>query len=203
MSFETKGCDDGCEVEAIDHYSGEDLLDQDCIDEVVENDSYCCEVAWDGICQEAYDECSDEDGEGSDECEDALDPYTGQKNKDSDCVSYVQSMDPYCCEVEWDWICQYEYEECVYGAAPESDLSLVNTVKLHRKDGKNILSYRAVFATSTLHMEIVDMSGNILYKLSDLTRKGSVELENIPPSGVVYVRLIDREETLTKELIIE
>ncbi len=196
-SFSTIGCDEGCEAEAIDPVTGEPLEDEACIEEVIQNDSYCCEVEWDGICQEAYEDCSDTEGEG---CVPSIDPYTGQYNDDDECVEWVQSIDPYCCEVEWDWVCQYEYDDCTYGFAPQMDLSLVNTVKLHGQ----YLSYRAAFAKRNVQLEILTSNGQVIMKKADLSRKDVIDLAalSLPPSGVIYVRLQDGDQTITKELVL-
>jgi subtilisin family serine protease len=70
---------------------------------VCDNDPFCCNASWDGLCaQEAAIWCYGCGNAGAGSC------YVGDGTpacNDEDCCVDVCASDPYCCEVGWDGIC--------------------------------------------------------------------------------------------------
>ncbi|NND94917.1 MAG: T9SS type A sorting domain-containing protein [Flavobacteriales bacterium] len=112
--------------------------DQDCALEVVTNDPFCLETAWDDICQDAYNSCLldtcfgalvylPDGGPASGLpailfCPGDTTDLTGYTLADNqDCAYSVVAADPFCLESQWDGICQNAYDDCVcalYELAP-------------------------------------------------------------------------------------
>jgi len=76
--------------------------EDECYQFVIRADWYCCNVEWDEICQDAYDNC----GDLVNGC--APTPH----DPEDSCYQSVITAFPYCCEVQWDDNCQYDYEIC-------------------------------------------------------------------------------------------
>ncbi len=77
--------------------------DADCCNTVCSVDSFCCQVAWDGICvAEAFSLCGG--GTGSNCCF----ANGGIGCDDAACQSAVCAADSFCCAVAWDGICASE-----------------------------------------------------------------------------------------------
>jgi hypothetical protein len=74
---------------------------------VIINDPFCCNNFWDGICQNAYNNLINNDGEDEDEGECVNPPVTVDTN--SEAYATVIANDPFCCNVNWDGICQNAY----------------------------------------------------------------------------------------------
>jgi hypothetical protein len=82
-----------------------------CCETVCAADPFCCEVAWDGLCQgEAFSLCPELcnfdkvcPGEG-----DCCTANGGLGCNDEACCNTVCSLDPFCCQVSWDGICANE-----------------------------------------------------------------------------------------------
>jgi gliding motility-associated-like protein len=74
----------------------------DCYQQVINDDSFCCNSSWDGICQSAYDDCL-----GTTPCDiDAPVP--------SDfCYQQVIAQLTTCCDIAWDETCQTSYNNCM------------------------------------------------------------------------------------------
>lgn len=79
------------------------VADDACYQQVIANDDFCCNTAWDGICQDAYDECS---GTGT-SCT-VIAPVP-----DDFCYQQVISDLPDCCNITWDATCQTSYNDCM------------------------------------------------------------------------------------------
>lgn len=92
---------------------------------VIDNDSFCCDVQWDNICQNAFDEANGSVG-GSDP-----DQNDGDNN-DSECLTPPEDVDTnseaylaviandsFCCDVYWDNLCQNAYD-INNGSEPEN-----------------------------------------------------------------------------------
>lgn len=77
--------------------------DDPCVQIVIANDPFCCNNSWDGICQNAYDDC-DPGGGGCN----AIAPYPD----DDPCYIEVILNDPFCCDTSWDGACQAAYDGC-------------------------------------------------------------------------------------------
>lgn len=97
--------------------------DSDCCNTVCAADSFCCAVAWDGICaSEAISLCAVCEGFGcggasaGDCCSSHGTPFCN----DLDCCNLVCSFDSFCCFVQWDSICASEANGVcsVCGAVP-------------------------------------------------------------------------------------
>ncbi len=56
--------------------------------------------------------CDTGGGGGNDDCVAAVHPNTGQALTNASCIADVQAADSYCCDTEWDGICQEAYEAC-------------------------------------------------------------------------------------------
>ncbi len=80
---------------------------------VIANDPFCCNNAWDGICQNAYNNLTAPD-EGDDEEEEeecVTPPFSVDTN--SEAYQTVIANDPFCCTTSWDGICQNAYNNLV------------------------------------------------------------------------------------------
>lgn len=69
-----------------------------CYQQVILNDSWCCNIDWDGICQSAYDLCMPS-------CVAAPVPNDA-------CYQQVITNDAFCCNTAWDSFCQSAYDAC-------------------------------------------------------------------------------------------
>lgn len=94
------------------------LADQACAQAVIDADSYCIDVDWDSLCQEAYDCCANPpwyipatpgDGPAIATC----DPPAGYVLADQDCAQSVIDDDPFCVDTSWDSLCQEAYDCCL------------------------------------------------------------------------------------------
>ncbi|NOZ09244.1 MAG: T9SS type A sorting domain-containing protein [FCB group bacterium] len=74
--------------------------DDECYQQVIGNDPFCCENAWDTICEGEYWDCY------SATCVDA--PYPPE----DDCYYNTVMADSFCCDVMWDAFCVCEYHAC-------------------------------------------------------------------------------------------
>lgn len=73
--------------------------------QVIESDWYCCEIAWDSICQNMYDDFfQEEDGDCSANIPNSVDT-------ESEAFELVIANDPFCCNTTWDSICQNMYDD--------------------------------------------------------------------------------------------
>lgn len=72
-----------------------------CYQQVILNDTYCCNTAWDAICQGAYDACN-----VAPPC-----PVVAPVPNNA-CYQQVITNDTYCCNTAWDAICQGAYDAC-------------------------------------------------------------------------------------------
>lgn len=76
-------------------------------DQVFANDSYCCNTAWDAICQSSYDAILN--GLSCATVETGSSPY----GYDDPFFVSVINADPFCCNNTWDAICQSEYDALI------------------------------------------------------------------------------------------
>jgi gliding motility-associated-like protein len=74
-----------------------------CYQQVIVNDTWCCNTAWDAICQGAYDACVPPPPVGC--------PVVPPVPTDG-CYQSVIAADPNCCNVAWDVTCQDAYDNC-------------------------------------------------------------------------------------------
>lgn len=78
-------------------------MDQECCESVCAQDSFCCNVFWDGVCvSEASELC---DGCGDPEAGCCYDAHEGPYCNDRTCCMLVCAVDPFCCDTSWDGIC--------------------------------------------------------------------------------------------------
>jgi hypothetical protein len=73
---------------------------------VINNDPYCCNTAWDGVCQNAYDQLSTSCTTPA--CDVVPPPCV---NVNDLAYSTVVVNDPYCCNTGWDGVCQNAYDQ--------------------------------------------------------------------------------------------
>ncbi len=73
-----------------------------CYQQVIAADSWCCNNAWDGICQAAYDACNPPAG-----CA-VVAPVPNDA-----CYQTVIAADSWCCDNAWDATCQAAYVACM------------------------------------------------------------------------------------------
>ncbi len=188
IAFSTIGCSTGgndCEAEAINPDTGAPLSDVDCIALVQENDPYCCNTFWDGICQDAYDECA---GGGtpppSNDCPaEPLNPWNGNSYSNADCVAYVQEVDPYCCETEWDNICHKQYKQCNNGSGSFATTQAKASANLHQFNDQTFVSYNIKEARAQVTMRLIDNNGQTIYRERLLSRNSIVELDKDKLAG--------------------
>jgi hypothetical protein len=84
---------------------------------VIANDPFCCNIAWDGICQNSYTNFGNNDGwwngggnNGGPVIDgDCVIPPDGV-DVESDLYGAVIAADPFCCNFNWDMICQNAYD---------------------------------------------------------------------------------------------
>jgi len=96
---------------------------QECTDAVCEIDPYCCDTAWDEVCvteaewMPACPTTCDGLPTGEPPLWDEAVPVacdfasTDAWCSDPTCATAVCDLDPYCCETDWDGICEYEAEQ--------------------------------------------------------------------------------------------
>lgn len=175
-----------CDAPAIDFNTGEALTNQSCYDQVITEDDYCCGVEFDYLCQEAYDEClNDVSGEDPSGCIIVYDVYTDEL-LDDDCTDEIQEFDTYCCDIEWDGLCQYYYDLCAengfnMGQLSQNDNALM-TVGEHKTKGIVIISYSSKNWTPDTRIELYD--GTKKLKSFKVTkRRGVVEI-NMNTTGL-------------------
>ncbi len=91
-------------------YSASDLTFQ----AVIAQDSYCCDVYWDGICQQQYYELNDtliliivDDPDACPTIVNGTSPYPA----DDPIFQAVIEQDEWCCLNGWDALCQCQYDE--------------------------------------------------------------------------------------------
>lgn len=82
-----------------------------CVQLVIAEDPFCCDDAWDDICEEAYQDCLDA---SIPDCEANI-PYPF----DDPCVQTVLAEDPFCCDDAWDEICEDAYQDCTGGGGSD------------------------------------------------------------------------------------
>ncbi len=188
QTFATEGCTTGgndCEAEAVNPDTGEALTDADCITLVQDNDTYCCNTFWDGICQEAYDECT---GGGTppptNNCPaEATNPWNGNTYNNAECVTYVQEVDPYCCEVEWDNICHKQYKQCNNGSGQFAGTQENATASLHQFNDQVFVSYNIKEARAQVTMKVMSNNGQTIYRERLLSRNSMIELDKDKLAG--------------------
>jgi len=80
--------------------------DEDCCKTVCDADNFCCDVEWDSLCVDtALDLCGNAACPGEGDCFSA----NGTPGcEDETCCNIVCSIDPFCCDSEWDGICADE-----------------------------------------------------------------------------------------------
>ncbi len=81
---------------------------------VIAQDSYCCDVFWDGICQQAYNELAGiTDSLPNTDPNECLTVANGSSPYGSDDAIFQQviEQDPWCCNVGWDALCDCQYNE--------------------------------------------------------------------------------------------
>ena len=181
-------CDDTttgteCEAEAINYFTGEPLELNDCYEQVIANDGYCCGVEFDYLCQMAYDECNDvgQDPPTGNECVvEPINPWTGNYLTNEDCIAFVQQEDPYCCEVDWDGICQKAYKKCSGGnqfTIPSSEGNGTQLVAIkNQSTGKLTISYEIKDWAPGIKLNIQSDAGKVFQK-TITKRRGTIELD--------------------------
>lgn len=75
-----------------------------CVQQVIDNDPFCCQNTWDNACETDYISCLEEEYNCS---ADIPHPIT------DNCVQQVLLDDPFCCENTWDFDCESNYEACI------------------------------------------------------------------------------------------
>lgn len=100
--------------------------DKQCCEAVCAQDPFCCEVAWDRGCVMIVIESPQCPGSciielcPHDASGDCCMGHGGLGCEDDACCESVCSMDPFCCEVEWDDICaDHAHQECDICGDPE------------------------------------------------------------------------------------
>ena len=85
---------------------------------MIDNDPFCVDSSWDSVCQAAYDCClsppwyipaTPGDGPAIATC----DPPVGYILADQACAQSVIDNDPFCVDVNWDNLCQADYDCCL------------------------------------------------------------------------------------------
>ncbi|MEX1191798.1 MAG: hypothetical protein WEA99_07465 [Brumimicrobium sp.] len=71
-----------------------------CYNQVITNDAWCCNTAWDQLCQDDYNACI------ATSC-----PVIAPVPNDA-CYNQVITNDAWCCNNAWDQICQNQYDNC-------------------------------------------------------------------------------------------
>jgi hypothetical protein len=86
----------------------------ECCAAICAADAFCCETEWDQICADAANiECGDVCGGPPPKGSDCCVPHKSAGCDDSLCEMLVCTLDPFCCEVQWDELCAGEAEaEC-------------------------------------------------------------------------------------------
>lgn len=187
--FSTTGCDTGggndCEAEAVNPDTGATLNDADCIAQVQEDDPYCCNTFWDGICQDAYEACTGGGNEPpSNNCSvEAYNPWNGNSYSNPACVTYVQEVDPYCCVTEWDYICHKQYKQC-NGSGNFAGTDAGPAAKVHQFNDQTFVSYNLKDARAQVTMRLVDKNGQTIYRERLLSRNSVVELRKDKLAGI-------------------
>ncbi|MBI2260021.1 MAG: gliding motility-associated C-terminal domain-containing protein [Flavobacteriia bacterium] len=77
--------------------------DDDCYQQVITNDPFCCDNSWDDLCQTAYDDCVN--GE--------VDCVTFPPVPNDACYQQVILDIPSCCNDIWDESCSQAYYDCM------------------------------------------------------------------------------------------
>jgi hypothetical protein len=78
----------------------------ECCAAVCAVDSFCCDTEWDEVCaDEAAEICATCGGAGAGDCGE---PNGTPGCNDEACCNFVCSLDPFCCDVEWDQACADE-----------------------------------------------------------------------------------------------
>ncbi len=173
-----------CGADAINYFTGEPLEINECFENVIANDSYCCDVEFDYLCQMTYDECMEDDQTppttDTDCAVEAIDTWTGEYLDDAECITFVQEEDPYCCEVDWDGICQSAYDDCAgYGYRTPSNNNVnakLITVK-NKVTGQLMISYQIKDFTPGIKLNIQSDEGGRVFQKTITKRRGTIELD--------------------------
>ena len=124
----------------------------------------------------------------------AFDFETGEKLNDSECVELVQEFDTYCCETEWDRLCQYYYDGCAdYGYQmrdfkSEDAMVLVGENKL---TGKIQITYSLRNWNPTTDL-VIEVGDKVIYNQKVTNRRGTIEkdMNLYRNSGTKSIKLI-------------
>ncbi|UKN03299.1 T9SS type A sorting domain-containing protein [Paracrocinitomix mangrovi] len=116
-----------------------------CYQQVVTNDTYCCDTDWDALCQSDYDACY-----YSTNCVAAPVPYDA-------CYQQVINNDSYCCDTDWDIICQGDYDACSGGGTGCSG----QTTNDFCNDAAILTQGSGTWSSTTSSTFTADLPGNI------------------------------------------
>ena len=79
-------------------------VNSECYQGTIIVDPFCCNVAWDGICETTYNNCINNNIPNC-----VVNPPINQDL----CYTLVILSDPFCCNVAWDGICENSYNNCL------------------------------------------------------------------------------------------
>ena len=100
--------------------------------QTIEEDAYCCETDWDETCQAIYDNLANGGGSGIEDPENCPTILNGSSPYPATDTLFIQTIeqDGFCCENDWDEVCQSIYDSLANGGtgeiAPEDCPSILN-----------------------------------------------------------------------------
>ncbi len=176
-----------CNVDnPTDYFTGA-ALDADCVAAVQAADTYCCNNDWDYICQQAYDDTCNEASTTESACQVIpVNYYSGAALNDLDCVLEVQANDPYCCDTDWDGICQSAYDQCFWGYRQSGESELIQepfaaAVYPNPAQANAMLSIElSNFSRAAVSVSITDISGRLIVDLPATRHRGKIVLDTSP-----------------------
>lgn len=119
-----------------------------CYQQVITNDTYCCNTAWDAICQGDYDACN------------AAACTAPAPVPNDACYQQVITNDSYCCNNTWDAICQSDYDLC-NGSGGGGAGCTGQTTNDYCNDAALLTQGSGTWSSTTSSTYTADLPGNI------------------------------------------
>ena len=112
------------------------------------------------------------------------------------CYAWVIQVDPYCCETEWDSICQLTYNYCYSG--------WTGNLPPARLEGEQIVvypnpAYDKIHVNENVDLKMFNTLGDIIVSGRDIN---VLDVSEINP-GMYILRIIYNDKTYIKNIIIK
>lgn len=176
---------------------------------VIANDIFCCFFGWDILCQDAYDNFGNAEPTDPEDEECIVAP--AHVDTESDAYAQTIELDPFCCNAEWDQICENLYNSLSntsgIAAPPTAQADEKFNFNIYPNPAMNVLNinFTSVSDEEQVIIEVYNVTGQKVMQTQVISAPGQQEMMDVSVlgNGLYLINARQGNQTLTRQFVVQ